>query len=93
MREFGSHMSSEDVVHDVARKHGLTEHEARVLQHLHAATEIYKRLPDNYDKDLDEWLAHERALARLLMVRAVKRDHPEGWLTDAEQKYQEMSEE
>lgn len=87
-----SRRRSEDLVHDIARKHGLTEHEARILQHIGSATKIYKKLPDNYDKDLSEWLVHERALARLLMVRVVKRDHPEGWLTEAEERYQQLSE-
>lgn len=84
--------SREQVVHDVAHRHGLTEHEARILQHIHSATEIYKSLPDNYSKDLPGWLAHERALTGLLMLRVVKRDHPEGWLTEAEEAYRRLSE-
>jgi hypothetical protein len=29
----------------------------------------------------------------LLMLRVVKRDHPEGWLTEAEEQYRKLAEE
>ena len=80
-------------VHDIAHRHGLTEHEARILYHLDRATELYKRLPDHYNKDISSWTTHSEALARLLMLRVVKRDHPEGWLTEAEEQYRKLAEE
>jgi hypothetical protein len=80
-------------MHEIARGHGLTEHEAMILHHLDRATKMYRELPDHYDKDLDGWVAHKEALARLLMVRVVKRDHPEGWLTEAEEEYRRLAEE
>jgi hypothetical protein len=78
---------------DIAHRHGLTEHEARILHHLDRATKLYEELPDNYSKDLAGWTAHREALAKLLMVRVVKRDHPEGWLTEADEEYRKLAEE
>ena len=80
-------------MHEIARRYGLTEHEVVNLGHLDKATELYRGLPDHHDKDLDGWVAHKEALARLLMVRVVKRDHPEGWLTEAEEQYRRLEEE
>jgi hypothetical protein len=79
-------------MNDIARRHGLTEHEAMILHHLDRATHMYKELPDHYDKDLSDWMAHKEALGRLLMVRVVKRDHPEGWLAEAEEEYRMLAE-
>ena len=79
--------------HEIARRHGLSEHEAAILHHLDRATKLYKGLPDHHDKDTDGWVAHEEALVRLLMVRVVKRDHPEGWLSEAEEEYRRLEEE
>lgn len=80
-------------IHDIAHRHGLTEHESRILHHLDRATKLYEGLPDSYGKDLAGWTAHREALYRLLMVRVVKRDHPEGWLTEAEEEYRKLAEE
>lgn len=80
-------------IHEIARRYGLTEHEVMILRHLDKATELYRRLPDHHDKDLDGWVAHKEALVRQLMVRVVKRDHPEGWLTEAEERYRSLEEE
>lgn len=79
-------------MHEIARRHGLTEHEATILHHLDKATDQYRELPEHYDKDLRDWIAHTEALRRLLMVRVVKRDHPEGWLTEAEEEYRSLAE-
>jgi len=80
-------------IHDLARRHGLTENEARILHHLDQATQLYKRLPDHHNKDISSWTTYRKALFRLLMLRVVKRDHPEGWLTEAEEEYRKLAEE
>ena len=80
-------------IHDIAHRHGLTENEARILHHLDQATQLYKRLPGHENKDISSWLTYREALARLLMVRVVKRDHPEGWLTEAEEEYRGLAKE
>lgn len=80
-------------IHDIAHRHGLTEHEARILHHLDQATKLYKRLPNHDNKDLSSWMTCKKALATLLMQRVVKRDHPEGWLTEAEEEYRKLAEE
>lgn len=79
-------------IREIARRHGLTEDEATILYHLEEATELYRRLPHHYDVDLAGWIAHKEALGRLLMVRVVKRDYPEGWLTEAEEEYRRLAE-
>jgi len=86
-------MEEKNPIHDIAHRHGLTEHEARILHHLDRATTLYEELPDSYGKDLADWVAHREALAKLLMVRVVKRDHPEGWLTEVEEEYRKLAEE
>lgn len=80
-------------IHDIAHRHGLTEYEAQILHHLDQATELYKRLPDHYNKDMNGWLNHREALAKLLMLRVIKRDYPEGWLTEAEEEYRKLAQE
>jgi NADH:ubiquinone oxidoreductase subunit E len=80
-------------IHDIAHRYGLTEHEAQILHHLDQATQLYKRLPDHENKYISSWLLYREALSRLLMLRVVKRDHPEGWLTEAEEEYRELAEE
>jgi hypothetical protein len=79
-------------MHGVARRYGLTEREATILHHLDKATHLYRSLPHHYDKDLNGWITHKEALERLLMVRVVKRYHPEGWLTEAEEEYRRLAE-
>ena len=56
----------------------LTEKEAWVLHHLDSATKLFVGIPNSCGKDLAGWVAHREALAQLLMVRVVKREHPEG---------------
>ncbi len=58
---------------------GLTVHEARVLKCLKNARNLYHALPDNHDKNPEDWDFHIDALFRMLMWRAVKRDYPQGW--------------
>jgi hypothetical protein len=38
-------------------------------------------------------MTYRKALSTLLMLRVVKRDHPEGWLTEAEEEYRKLAEE
>jgi hypothetical protein len=64
---------------NLAGQAGLTVHEARVFKCLTNARNLYHALPDNHDKNLEDWEFHIDALSRMLMWRVVKRDHPQGW--------------
>ncbi len=64
---------------NLAGQAGLTVHEARVLKCLRNARNLYHALPDNHDKNLEDWDFHIDALFRMLMWRVVKRDYPQGW--------------
>jgi exonuclease V gamma subunit len=79
--------SSEHIA-DIAQRCGLSEHEARILYHLDEAADLYWQLwEENSDDpalDVSEWNIHQQALVRMLMMRVVKRDYPDGWLTEGE---------
>jgi hypothetical protein len=64
---------------DLAGRAGLTVDEARVFKCLRNARNLYHALPDNHDKNLEDWDFHIDALFRMLMWRVVKRDHAQGW--------------
>jgi hypothetical protein len=72
---------SRESISDFAQRHGLTDDEARIMDLLSEAGNLYVELPDNYDRDVVAWMAKTQELFRLLMWRVVKRDHPEGWRT------------
>lgn len=82
---------------DMARRTGLTEHEARILYHLDTAAELYFELAEQEDyspgTDTEAWNHHQQALVRLLMMRVARRDHPDGWLTIQEWEAQGSAEE
>jgi hypothetical protein len=64
---------------DLAGRAGLTIQEARVLKCLRNARNLYHALPDDHDKNLENWDFHIDALFRMLMWRVVKRDYPQEW--------------
>jgi len=78
---------------DFAQRHGLTDDEARIFNHLIEAANLYGELPDNYDKNVVAWMDKTQELYRLLMWRVVKRDHPEGWQMIREIEDRELGEE
>lgn len=72
---------SRESISDFAQRHGLTDDEARIMDLLSEAGNLYVELPDNYDRDVVAWMSKTQEPFRLLMWRVVKRDHPEGWRT------------
>ncbi len=82
---------NQDHITQWARNSGLTEDEAKILEHLELAAELYDALPDNYDKNIIEWSTCHGRLVRLLMWRIVKRDHPEGWISALEQEDRDLA--
>ncbi len=78
---------------DLARRTGLTEEEAHVFYHLDRAAALYFRLPETGGlNDAVKFASNHQELVELLALRAVRRDHPEGWRDTAE-KYLEKEEE
>jgi hypothetical protein len=61
---------TEDRIADLARGYGLTSDEAKILDHLIEAADLYTDLPDNYDKDIHAWMEYQQSMARMLMWRA-----------------------
>jgi len=90
MRPVGENRHSHS---DFAHRHGLTDDEARIFNHLIEAANLYGELPDNYDKNVVAWMDKTQELYRLLMWRVVKRDHPEGWQMIREIEDRELGEE
>ncbi len=80
-------------IQDIARSHGLTEAEARVFYHLVRATESYRELPEEPYHSWGEWTPHATALHKLLALRVVRRDYPEGWRTGRDVEEAERAEE
>jgi hypothetical protein len=78
-------MDDELLIMDLARKTGLTEHEARILGHIVQATDPYEQLYEDESVDIDTWIEHHNGMARLLMWRVVRRDYPDGWGTGIEE--------
>ena len=76
-------MDDELRIIDLARKTGLTEHEARILDHIQQATDLYEELheqdPEDEGIDTNTWAEHQNGLTMLLMWRVVRRDYPEAW--------------
>ena len=54
---------------NLAEQAGLTVDEARVFKCLRNARNLYHALPDNHDKDVEDWDFHIDALLRTLIWR------------------------
>jgi hypothetical protein len=74
---------------ELARKTGLTEHEARILDHIQQATDLYEELyeedPEDEGIDTNTWAENQNGLTMLLMWRVLRRDYPDGWGTGSEE--------
>ncbi len=65
----------------LVRDWGLTEEEARIFDHLLEAARLYRELPEEREFDDSTFLPSIEAAIRILAMRVVKRDHPDGWFT------------
>jgi hypothetical protein len=71
-------------IEQLVRDYGLTEDDAYVYAYLVEAQRIYfEELPEVPIRD-DEFIASIEADLNILAYHVVRRDHPEGWLTDVE---------
>jgi hypothetical protein len=88
--------SNAEPISEKARRLGLTEHEARILDHLDQATDLYWQMREenrrDWSLDTEAWMGHYSNLVRLLMLRVVKRDYPDGWLSEGERQEREERE-
>ena len=66
--------------------------QALILYHLGHAFELYfeiaKEEDYGYDVNLQDWVDHHTGLVNLLMRRVVRRDHPGGWRTQRDHRYE-----
>ena len=60
---------------------GLTEEEQVVMDNLVAAFNAFYSLPRTHPSELQEFVNSIHRLQDLLVVRIVRRDYPDGWVT------------
>jgi hypothetical protein len=82
-----------DAIADLARRHGFTQTEARVFDHLISLAESWEEIPDrSLAENIAFHTSHERIVG-MLALRVVKRVYPEGWITRGEEEDRRLAEE